>query len=48
MSLIPIDMFHKLLHTPGSICTFARNQLKFLNVIDGIEMSQVSCHQLPK
>ena len=42
ISFIPIDLFHKLLHTPGSIYTFALKQLRSLIVIDRNEMSQTA------
>ena len=46
--VISIDLFHKILHASGSIYTTALKQLRSLIDIDGIEMSQVSCRQLPK
>ena len=47
--VIPIDLFHNLLHTPGSTYTYVLKQLwSSLNEIDSIEMIQVACLQLPK
>ena len=48
ISSITIDLFQKVLHIPGSIYTCALKQLRSLNKIDGIEMNQVACYQLPK
>ena len=46
ISFIPIDWFHKLLHTSESIHIFALTKLIFLNATDSNEMSQISCLQL--
>lgn len=48
ISFITGDLFHKLLHTPESICTFALKQLWSLNANSRTKMSQISCLQLLK
>ena len=37
ISFIPIDLFHKLLHAPGSVHPFALKEQRSLNDIDGLK-----------